>query len=160
MKKFLNNLISLLEASDKSLIIISLVLLVQCFINLFYPSALTKQAENIDIVFRRSIAAIFGYFISSNFINRKQKQNTSTQNNTDTQNNNDTQNISNKSPNISKNFQIVFVSIVGITSLIVLIIARDFVSIFEGDLQTIDLLKDLVSGATGFLMGFNSSKNN
>ncbi len=159
MKKFLNNLISLLSASDKSLIIISLVLLVQCIINLFYPSTLTKQATNIDIVFRRSIAAIFGYFISSNFINRNinHKQNNSTLQNTKI--NIDAQNASNKSPIISKNLQVILVSTFGIISLIVLIFARDFVPMFEGDLQVIDLLKDLISGCIGFLMGSNKNKS-
>ncbi len=146
MKNFLDKLINsikLLSISDKSLIIISFILLTQCIVSLFTKNAPTKQSGNIDVVLRSSIASIFGYFISGNFIN----------NNNSTLNNTNAQNTLNENPIIPRSVQITLVSTFGVASLIVLMLARNFVPMWDSDLQTIDLLKDMISGCIGFLIG-------
>lgn len=53
---------------DKSLLLFMLILLVQSAANLFFPAGDGSVAGEIDIVVRTSAAAIFGYFLSANFI--------------------------------------------------------------------------------------------
>lgn len=168
MKNFLDKLINsikLLSISDKSLIIISFILLTQCIVSLFTKNAPTKQSGNIDVVLRSSIASIFGYFISGNFINNNNStlNNTSEKNtlnenftnnkNNPTLNNTNAQNTLNENPIIPRSVQITLVSTFGVASLIVLMLARNFVPMWDSDLQTIDLLKDMISGCIGFLIG-------
>lgn len=53
---------------DKCLILFMLVLLSQSAYTLFSFSASDDEVRNIDIIVRTSSAAIFGYFLSANFI--------------------------------------------------------------------------------------------
>lgn len=53
---------------DRSLLIFMAVLLVQSVYSLFAPGDPGQAAGDIDIVVRTSSAAIFGYFLSANFI--------------------------------------------------------------------------------------------
>lgn len=57
---------------DKSLLIFMLILLIQSAVNLFFPAGDGSMAGEIDIVVRTSAAAIFGYFLSANFIGREE----------------------------------------------------------------------------------------
>lgn len=53
---------------DKSLLAIMLILLLQSAYSIFFPGGAGQAAEDIDIIVRTSAAAIFGYFLSANFI--------------------------------------------------------------------------------------------
>ena len=53
---------------DKSLLLFMLILLIQSAVNLFLPVSGSSITGDIDIVVRTSAAAIFGYFLSANFI--------------------------------------------------------------------------------------------
>ena len=55
---------------DKYLIVFMAVLLLQSAYSLFVQRELSNGAGDIDIIVRTSAAAIFGYFLSANFINR------------------------------------------------------------------------------------------
>ena len=55
---------------DKGLLLFMLILLIQSAANLFFPAGDSSTAGEIDIVVRTSAAAIFGYFLSANFIGR------------------------------------------------------------------------------------------
>lgn len=57
---------------DQSLLLFMLILLVQSAANLFFPAGDGSVAGEIDIVVRTSAAAIFGYFLSANFIGREE----------------------------------------------------------------------------------------
>ena len=59
-----------IHAVDKSLLLFMAVLLAQSVCNLFVPGAAGQATGDIDIVVRTSAAAIFGYFLSANFIQR------------------------------------------------------------------------------------------
>ena len=59
-----------IHAVDKSLLLFMAVLLAQSVYNLFVPGAAGQATGDIDIVVRTSAAAIFGYFLSANFIQR------------------------------------------------------------------------------------------
>ena len=53
---------------DRSLLLFMAVLLAQSVYSLFVPGETGQAAGDIDIVVRTSSAAIFGYFLSANFI--------------------------------------------------------------------------------------------
>lgn len=57
---------------DKSLLLFMLILLIQSAANLFFPASDGSVAGEIDIVVRTSAAAIFGYFLSANFIGHEE----------------------------------------------------------------------------------------
>lgn len=74
MKKLKNNLLNALikcwkeiSISDKALIIIMIILLIQCIFNLFTPEPTNSNSISINVIIRTSVAAIFGYFLSENF---------------------------------------------------------------------------------------------
>lgn len=64
---------------DKSLLIFILILLVQSAVNLFLPASASAVTGDIDIVVRTSAAAIFGYFLSANFIGHDEESGQATQ---------------------------------------------------------------------------------
>ena len=53
---------------DKGLILIMIVLLLQCIHNLYSPAPTSQSYMTINLIIRTSVAAIFGYFLSSNFL--------------------------------------------------------------------------------------------
>lgn len=53
---------------DKFLIIFMIILLLQSAYNLFVYESASAETNSIDIIVRTSTAAIFGYFLSTNFI--------------------------------------------------------------------------------------------
>lgn len=53
---------------DRCLLIFMIFLLSQSAISLFFFPADTMEANTIDIIIRTSISAIFGYFLSANFM--------------------------------------------------------------------------------------------
>ena len=55
---------------DKSLVVFMLVLLVQSVYTIFCGGSSGSVTGDIDIIVRTSSAAIFGYFLSSNFMRR------------------------------------------------------------------------------------------
>lgn len=74
MKKFCTGLncfrtaLGKIHLVDKCLIVFMVVLLVQSAINLFTGHTESADVNNIDVIVRTSTAAIFGYFLSANFI--------------------------------------------------------------------------------------------
>lgn len=67
-KTALRTALSNIHLVDKSLILFMLILLVQSAYSLFFPGDSIPLAGDIDIIIRTSAAAIFGYFLSSNFV--------------------------------------------------------------------------------------------
>ena len=58
---------------DKSLLLF-MVLLLQSAYSIFFPSEAAPAVGDIDVIIRTSSAAIFGYFLSANFVNRSSAQ--------------------------------------------------------------------------------------
>lgn len=53
---------------DKGLILIMIILLLQCIHNLYNPNSNTIDYASINVIVRTSVAGIFGYFLSANFL--------------------------------------------------------------------------------------------
>ena len=64
----LRGLLKRIHPVDKSLLLFMLALLAQSAYSIFFPGGAGQTAEDIDIIVRTSSAAIFGYFLSANFI--------------------------------------------------------------------------------------------
>jgi hypothetical protein len=64
----LRSLLKRIHPVDKGLLVFMLVLLIQSAYSIFCPAGAGQAAEDIDIIVRTSAAAIFGYFLSANFI--------------------------------------------------------------------------------------------
>ncbi len=149
----------------------------------------------IDIIVRTTIASVFGYFISSNFVkSKKEISNEKESNNSynelndesnkcclenkkcneidllDKKNiiinndnkkiiiNNDNKKIEaeERRNNASKE-QIIIVFIIGLVSLILLLLVRDFIEVSNAEIPIISQLRDIVCGCVGFLLGCPSN---
>ena len=64
----LRGLLDRIHPVDKGLLLFMLVLLAQSAYSMFCPGGAGQAVEDIDIIVRTSAAAIFGYFLSANFI--------------------------------------------------------------------------------------------
>lgn len=135
---------------DKFLIAFMAILFSYTTINLFFHAFVSESSNTIDIIIRTSSAAIFGYFLSGNFVKTKtnpKEPNTLTpamESKTNTSRCNKT--------------QVVVVSMIGIFSLILLGIVRTFFSITPEITATVSQLRDFVSAGVGFLVGCGKEK--
>lgn len=66
--------LSKIHLVDKFLIVFMIILLAQSAYNLFANESVSAETHNIDVIVRTSTAAIFGYFLSTNFICRGASQ--------------------------------------------------------------------------------------
>lgn len=187
MKHFKSNFIkSLLKCwkeiaiSDKALIIIMIILLIQCVYNLFTPEPISTNEISISVIVRTTVAAIFGYFLSENFLNHSVIKSSDPENsiivplNIDDNNkeisceNNKTQkaNKANENSNTlkdyicNKTFQVLVALTVCIIALISLIIGSNFHLIPDATNPSVVQFRDLISSCVGFLLGHSSNAKN
>lgn len=138
-----------LQLVDQCLLIIMSTLFIQIILTLFFFHESIYQNE-IDVVVRTTASAIFGYFLSSNFMSSVGPKMKCTIDEKSTQNKNSHTN----------NQQVIIVFIIGLVSLILLIITRNCFGISEHIRGTISQLRDFVSGSVGFLVGSPIKKEN
>lgn len=130
---------------DRFLLIFLLTLFVYIIVHIFSGAAATQEGNTIDIIVRTSMAAIFGYFISSNF---SERQNTLSAQSTDSADQSFEQVVPFR--RCSK-IQVTIVASIGLISLAVLFVTR-FYQDFTPELSaTISQLRDFVSACIGFL---------
>lgn len=177
MKSLINSLIKCwkeISIVDKSLIIIMIILLAQCIYNLFNSELINPNAISINVIVRTSVASIFGYFLSENFLKSKDSNivvplNT---NNNSIDNSNSSCSKEKFSLNSSsgkikdyicnKFLQILISLSVCIICLLSLIIANNFNLISPAINPTVIQFRDLIGSCLGFLLGHsnNSIKKN
>ncbi len=185
LKKILNKIC----LGDKCLIIIMVILFLNVTFELFSGDNGVNSEETInaiDIIVRTTIASVFGYFISSNFVKSKKEISNEKESNNiynelndesnkcclenkkcneidllDKKNiiiNNDNKKIEaeERRNNASKE-QIIIVFIIGLVSLILLLLVRDFIEVSNAEIPIISQLRDIVCGCVGFLLGCPSN---
>ena len=157
---------------DKCLIVIMLLLLIQSAHSLTANVASHAQVNTIDVIIRTATASIFGYFLSSNFINHHSS---------------DRKKIMKKDKaelkiqekgilpdplpdpeytvDADNHLQIIITTIIAVFCLLVLITVRNAAGFSEenltpSSLATVSQFRDLVSGCVGFLIGVPTSKKN
>ncbi|SCJ03404.1 Uncharacterised protein [uncultured Clostridium sp.] len=166
---------------DKGLILIMIALLLQCIHSLYNPVPTNSDYSNINIIMRTSVAGIFGYFLSSNFLSNLD----ATKNNQSTEHKlmildqllkddkiseeiKDEYNKQLKEDRIEeKEDEEIYLCnkslqngiAVGICLIIIfsLVIGVNFNLIVDGASVTIAQFRDIVSGCIGFLLGNNNS---
>lgn len=184
---------------DRCLIVFMIILMVESIYNLFSDRVNPINSNDIDIIIRTTTAAIFGYFLSGNFIRKSKSKVISYPEETkgldkrpilssdektqvmvqEAINNkkeiiefsynevknsvHDNKGIIEEEDNnkelIVSNQQIMIATVIGVTALIVLIIARDSIGITEKSISTISQMRDFVSGCVGFLLGCPTKVN-
>lgn len=164
---------------DRCLIIFMLVLMAQSTYNLFANETISQETNAIDIVVRTTSAAIFGYFLSVNFIKRPSREGAVpstraaefpqlTASNRPPLTNrigfsNDvppvgellrgTAQSEQQEASETSHQQIIIATIIGVFALCVLIFARNFMPLSAAMLGTLSQMRDFVSGCVGFLLG-------
>ncbi len=170
---------------DKCLILIMLILFIQICINLFCNEIFSNNTDPVDIVVRSTAAAIFGYFISVNFIKNESDIKEELKSETKELKTDTSKITKDTSPNIynnkqigflstssdemksgkidinnsnysSNSLQIIIVTLFSVISLIVILIARNYTSITSESTASISQLRDFVCGGVGFLLGYPS----
>lgn len=167
---------------DRFLMLIMIILFIQSAYALFAHEAVSQDASTIDTIIRTSAAAIFGYFLSSNFM--KLHASPAPQN---TQNEamqvsasaaeaaaegevkcqigftaGSASNIEVGKAAIDEppadasvhcdKIQVIVISVIGIFSLILLLILRNFAQITPQSAATVSQLRDFISSCVGFLV--------
>lgn len=190
MKKLFSNLkyaIKRMCLVDKCLMIIMAILLAQITFNLFTLSGEpdTEVVKAIDVSTRTTVASIFGYFISSNFVKNEEecsKEIEKNLNNVNSKSLNSDENIDKNSQcdilvkcnkensqslndeksrtknTYSNKLQIIVVTSIGTISLILLLCVRNSNEIYTASVPVISQLRDIVCGCIGFLLGSPSNK--
>lgn len=130
---------------DRFLLLFLFLLFVYMSVHIFSGEAISQEGNTIDIIARTSMAAILGYFISSNF---SEKQNTLSAQSIDSEDPYSGQEVPFR--RCSK-IQVTIVASIGLVSLVILFITR-FYQDFTPELSaTISQLRDFVSACIGFL---------
>lgn len=163
-----------------------LLLFAYMAIHLFVGASTTQETDTINIIIRTSAAAIFGYFISSNFVKTEPTQ-TPVSKSVQTahlsksiaiqpvkqiqkplpetesaivDNISEPADTSETAPAPATHcsrIQVVIVSIIGFSSLIILMVARHFRAQSPELSATISQLRDFISACIGFLVSCGKS---
>lgn len=164
-----------ISLKDKCLIVIMMIIMWQSIYGLFIGEGASQHSGSIDVVIRTTSAAIFGYFLSANFLNKKVPQ-MKTNNKQDMaeqttcicttvkENHNEGKEESKQEKKQELEdttyfiAQILIAASIGIISLIVLIIARDIPEATVQSVSSLSQFRDFVSGCVGFLIGIPESR--
>ena len=180
MLKRMRSIMTSICLVDIMLVLYMLVLLCYLTVHLFTGIEPEKESNTIDIIVRTSAAAVFGYFISRNFGRKaggsvtgtvsavsRQKIDAGTgqigfraqlaseseeivQNDADMLVTDTTEQL--QSSVCCDRIQVVVVSIIGLFSLIVLLVARQFPSTAAEYTAIVSQLRDFLSASIGFLI--------
>ncbi|MEG1658300.1 MAG: hypothetical protein RR288_04500 [Oscillibacter sp.] len=170
--------------ADKCLILIMVILLAQSGYSLF--SLNFQEGNMIDVVIRTTSSAIFGYFISANFLagggpacqfpppppapgaGRPAVPRDGDAPRAEIGFHPDSEGGKLRSgyvrlrseapPERENRFQVLVVALVGVAALLLLIVARNFLADDGPAAATLSQLRDFVSGSVGFLLGHTTHR--
>lgn len=162
MKRIFENIKQSLDAIsliDKILMAYMGILLVYIAIHLIWGATM-QESTSVDTIIRTSASAIFGYFISNNFIRSnsdtesKSKMNIQAQSDLIQQEKNTAVNTS----VCCSRLQIIVVSAIGFIALVLLLISRNYTQTTPEFSATVSQLRDFLSASIGFLVSCGKSK--
>ena len=167
-----------LHLVDRLLMIFMTIMLIQSAHNLFFHELSMQNSGTLDTVIRTTAVSIFGYFISSGFQGASRQSVTSAQTaigfaaeqnepgqptarigfsaESETDSKAQTEiavSHSSGSPGQRLRQQMIIVAIIGISSLLILVVARNYTQPCTEAVATLSQLRDFVSGSVGFLTG-------
>lgn len=165
-----------ISLKDKGLILIMILLLLQCIHNLYNVDSTISEYIAINVVIRSSVAGIFGYFLSSNFLIKDKGK---TQQEID-EYKIEVLNKLLKNEDIREKVEDEYKEIINIEQeekekyfcnkglqngiavglciiiTLCLIVGVNFNLIAKGSIATISQFRDIISGCIGFLLGNNN----
>lgn len=149
-----------ISLKDKILIVFITILLGQCIANLFINELnTTGEIVTVDMIFSTSTASILGYFLSSNFLRHSPSTKPTSQNTKVVPSCKEDPSPTDDEPLLvdesMQNIQIFIAGAIGLLSLIILIIARNFALPPSGSAPTLGQLRGFLSGCLGFLLGYS-----
>ena len=188
VNKFIIKCWNEISFKDKSLILIMIILIIQCIHNLYNADPTNTNYISINVVIRTSVAAIFGYFLSSNFLAESKAriddetkranleiveqimENKTIKKELQYEYDNVTNSEDYKEQEedikeeeekyvCNRHLQNLVAVSICIIILVALIIGVNFKLINDGSVATISQFRDLVSGSIGFLIGNSSNKD-
>lgn len=136
---------------DWVLMLFMAVLLSCMALHLFDGTAVSQDTSTIDIIVRTSASAIFGYFISGNFLKTDSPASMQSTDPSPKATEKRSEEPSASSMCCSR-IQVIVVSTIGMISLILLLIARSFVDMTPEFAATVSQLRDFVAACVGFLV--------
>lgn len=159
-----------ISIKDKALIIIMAILMWQSAYILFIGDGANPNSKSIDVVVRTTSAAVFGYFLSANFLNKNAEKDEDSKEdrieettciceNVKKIERNKADEVGDEQYNTYFITQIIIAAAIGIISLIILSVARDIPGIPIESVSALAQFRDFVSGCVGFLIGIPSGKN-
>lgn len=145
---------------DKCLLVILAIIFIQTAFNLFECGTEFSDKNAVDVIIRTSSGAIFGYFISANFMPAKSNRDSKSkidsltliQNEIYVENNIDLNQTGDKQGYLCNRYQVIIITIICITSLLILIIGRNLLEFTSQSAPIVSQLKDFVSASIGFLI--------
>lgn len=138
---------------DKCLMVMMGLLLLQSTYSIFVTEIYSDYTTSIDIVVRTTIAGIFGYFISANFIKAPPVPEQI-----------EKQNLMRGDQNQSwmlceRDLQVLIVFGIALTALLVMLAARNFTVLSATSVATISQMRDIVCSSVGFLLGYPTEES-
>lgn len=144
---------------DKILMAYMGILLVYIAIHLIWGATL-QESTSVDTIIRTSASAIFGYFISNNFIRSNSDTESKSEMNIQAQNDL-TEQEKNTAADTSvccSRLQIIVVSGIGFIALVLLLISRNYTQTTPEFSATVSQLRDFLSASIGFLVSCGKAK--
>lgn len=162
MKRIFENIKQSLDAIsliDKILMAYMGILLVYIAIHLIWGATL-QESTSVDTIIRTSASAIFGYFISNNFIKSNSDSESKSEMNIQAQSNliEQEKNTAVNTSVCCSRLQIIVVSAIGFIALVLLLISRNYTQTTPEFSATVSQLRDFLSASIGFLVSCGKSK--
>ena len=138
MKNKIKLFFSKISLIEKLLLIFMFLFYIQIILNLFLNEE-NDGTNPIDTVTRTAVASIFGYFLGSNI---------------------EKSNVKKKQIGVSfyNNTRVIIVGIIGLMSLVVMLIIRNFDSIDANSIAGLSQMRDFVSATVGYLISIGKQK--
>lgn len=162
MKRIFENIKQSLDAIsliDKILMAYMGILLVYIAIHLIWGATL-QESTSVDTIIRTSASAIFGYFISNNFIKSNSDSESKSEMNIQAQSNliEQEKNTAVNTSVCCSRLQIIVVSAIGFIALVLLLISRNYTQTTPEFSATVSQLRDFLSASIGFLVSCGKAK--
>ncbi len=135
---------------DRCLILFMFILMAQSIYGIFAAANDSQYAASIDVVIRTTSSAIFGYFLSANFNKSEQPPDAPAESAAPSA---PSTPVAPRSGNKISRVQIILTTVIGVISLVIILIARNFIELTPASVPAITHLRDFVSGCVGFLVG-------
>ncbi len=162
---------------DRCLLIFMAVLMGQLIVSVFIKSQGGSAANVVDAVIRTSIAGIFGYFISANFMKGGSSVKATPKVNSkelcdeiysvagdisaklSEQDNKVNTMLESQKESGNTKIQLIIITAIGLTALITLLIARHWTTLDTSSTAPLAQLRDIFCGTIGFLLGHPPEKS-